>query len=87
MGEVVVEDCNSVGDEGGLGGGVDDLETAVVLECGSDGEASASAVVPFLAGTRLGVDDDRAAERGDGRGVKVERAFEVLPCGDGGGDV
>ena len=60
LGEVVVEGFDGVGDEGGLGGGVDDLETAVVLEYGSDGEASASAIVPFLAGTRLGVDDDRA---------------------------
>ena len=38
LGEVVVEDFDGVGDEGGLGGDVDDLEAAVVLEGGADGE-------------------------------------------------
>ena len=58
-----------------------------MLEGGADGETSAAAVVPCFAGTWLGVDDDWAAERGDGRGVKVERTVEVFPGGDSGGDV
>ena len=87
LGEVVVEDFVGVGDEDGLAGGINDLKAAVVLEGGANGEASAAAVVPCLAGTRLGVDDDRAAERGDGRGVEVERTVEVRLGGDGGGDV
>ena len=87
LGEVVVENFDGVEDEGCLGGGIDNLEAAVVLEGGANGETSAAAVVLCLAGTRLGVDDDRAAERGDGRGVEVERAVNVFPGVDGGGDV
>ena len=87
LGEVVVEDFDGVGDEDCLGGGINDLEAAVVFEDGADGEASAAAVVPYFVGTRLGVDDDRAAERGDGRGVEFERTVEFLPGGDDGGDV
>ena len=33
------------------------------------------------------MDDDRSAERGNGRGVEVERAVEILPGGYGRGDV
>ena len=87
LGELVMEDFDGVEDEGGLGGGVDNLEAVVVLEGGADGETSAAAVVPCLAGTRLGVDDIRAAERGDGYGVEVEGAVEVLTRGYDGGNV
>ena len=87
LGEVVVEDFVGVGDEDGLAGGINDLKAAVVLEGGANGEASTAAVVPCLAGTRLGVDDDWAAERGDARGIEVEEAIEVLPGRYGGGNV
>ena len=58
MGEVIVEDFDGVGDEGCLGGGVDDLKAAVVLEGGANAKASAATLVPCFVGARLGVDDD-----------------------------
>ena len=87
LGEIIVEDFDGIGDEGRLSGGINDLKAEIVLEGGADGKASAAAVVPCFAGDRLGVDDDRAAEWGDGRGVEVEWPVEVFPGGDSGGDI
>ena len=82
-----MEDFDGVRDEGGLGGGVDDSEAAVVLEGGADDEAFSAAVVPRASVAGLGVDDDRRAEGGNGRCVKVEGAVEVLLGVHGRGNV
>ena len=53
-----MEDFGGVRDNSGFGGGVNDLEAAVVIEGGADCEASAAAVVPRAAVAKFGVDDD-----------------------------
>ena len=87
MGQVVVEDFDGVQDDGGFDGGVDDFKTAVVLEGGANCEAFAAAVVPQTMVAGFGVDDNGRAERGDGCGVEVEGAVEVLLGGHGRGNV
>ena len=67
-----MEDFNGVRDDGGFGGTINDLETAVMIEGGDDCEASAGAVVPRAAVAGFGVDDDGRAKLGDGCGVEVE---------------
>ena len=85
--EIVVQDLDGVGDDEGFGGGVDDLEAAVVVEGGANCEALAPSVAPRGAFAWLGVDDDGRAEWGYGGGVEVEGAVEMLPGGHGRVDV
>ena len=86
MREVVVAEFNIVRDEEGFGGGVDDLEAAVVFQGGADVEGVAGAEGPGGLGGGLVVDEDAAADGDEGGGVKVEGSVEVLPCGREGGD-
>ena len=58
LGEVDMEDFDGVGDQRGLGGGVDYAEAALVFKGGVDDEAPAAAVVPRATVAGLGVDDD-----------------------------
>ena len=87
LSQVVVEDFDGVRDDSEFGGGVDDFKTAVLLESGADCETFAAAVVPRSTVAGFGLDDNGRAERGDGCGVKVEGAVEVLPGGHGRGNV
>ena len=80
MREVVVAEFNSVRDEEVFGGGVDDLEAAVVFQGGPDVEAVVGAEGPGGSGVGLSVDEDAAAYETKGGGVEVEGAIEVLPC-------
>ena len=56
MREVVVAEFNGVGDEEGFGGGVDNLEAAVVFQGGADVEAVAGAEGPGGSGGGIVVD-------------------------------
>ena len=78
-----MEYLDSVGDDDGFYCCINNLEAAVVLERGDDGETFASAEVPRFAGAWFGMDYDWAAERSYWIGAKVEGGVEVLPGGDG----
>ena len=60
---------------------INNVEAAVVLECGSDVEPFAAAEVPSFADVQLGVNYDGASNRSYRCGVKVEGPKEVLPSG------
>ena len=79
MCEVVVAEFTSVGDEEGFGGGVDDLEAAVVFQDGIHIEAVTGVEVPVGSGGGIGVDEEAASNGDEGGGVEVEGAIEVLP--------
>ena len=74
LGEVVVMKFGRVREEKGFGGGVDDVEAAVVIEGRSDVEAISAAEGPGLACAGFVVYEDRSANGADGSGVKVEGA-------------
>ena len=84
--EVVMAELNGVGDKGGFCGGVDDLESAVVLQGGADVESVAGAEGPRGVGGGLVVDEYASSDGVEGSGVKVEGAIEVSQCGCEGGD-
>ena len=77
---------NSVEDEKGFGGSVDDMEEAVVFQGGADVEAVAGAEGLGGSGGGFVVDEDAATDGDKGGGVKVEGDIEVLPCGREGDD-
>ena len=87
LGELFVEYLDSVEDDDGFCCCIDDLEAAVVLERGADGETFAAADVPIFAGAWFGMDDYLADKRSYVNGVEVEGDVEVLPGGDGKGNV
>ena len=58
-----------------------------MLEGGADGETFAAAEVPRFVGAWFGIYDYWASERRYGSGVEVEGVVEVLPGGDGRGNV
>ena len=86
MRKLFVVESNSVGDEEGSGGGVDDLESAVVFQGGADVEAVTGAEGPGGSGGGLVVDEDAAANGAEGGGVEVEGDIEVLPYRREGGN-
>ena len=59
------------------------MEAAVVVECGSNVEALATAEVPRPRCSWLVMDYDRAAHGSHGGGVEVKRAVVVFPGRDG----
>ena len=61
LGEVVVEELNSIRVAKGFGDSIHHIEATVVVEGGANVEAFAAAEVPRLVAAWLGVDDDRAA--------------------------
>ena len=72
---------DSVGNDNGFGVGVNDLETAIVTKGWPNNEAVASMECPRGSFAGFVVNDDRAAARSKGSGVKVEgRVVEVFPC-------
>ena len=79
-------ECNSVRDEEGFGCRVDDLETAVVVESGSDAEARASVKGPRESCGGFAVDDNGASHGAKRCCIIVERAVEVFPSGNGRGE-
>ena len=88
LSEVVVAELDSVGEEKGLGGGVDDMEAMIVLEGGPHVETIAATEGPGLERAGLVVDDNRASDGANGSVVKVEGAVVVFPgghVGDEGG--
>ena len=79
-------ELDSVGDEEGFDGRVNELETAVVVESGSNAETRA-----FVKGSRewhgsFVVDDHGASHGAQQDGIIVERAMEVFPIENGGGE-
>ena len=84
--KVVMAEFNSVGDKDGFGGGVDDLEAAVVLQGGADVEAVAGAEGSGGAGGGIVVYEYAASDGAEEGGVEVEGAIEVFPCRCEGGD-
>ena len=62
MRDVVVVEFNSVGDEEGFSGGVENLEAAVVFQVGANVEAVTGAEGPGGSGEGLVVDEDAAAD-------------------------
>ena len=77
--ELVEDKSDSVGEEEGFGGAVDDVEAAVVVKCRSNVETVASAEVPQLSNVRLVFNDDGASNRSKRGVIEVERAVEVFP--------
>ena len=86
MRKVVMAELNSVGDKDGFGGGVDDLEAAVVFQGGADVEAVAGAEGPGGAAGGLVVYEYAESDGAKGGGLKVEGDIEVFPCRCEGGD-
>ena len=87
LGELLLEYLYSVVDDDGFCCCINDLEAALVLKRGADGETFAAAEVPRSAGAWFGMDCDWGSERSYGGGVEVEVAVEVLPGVYGRGDV
>ena len=81
LGEVVVAEFDRVKEEKSFGGGVDDVEAAVVIEGGSNVEAIAAVKGPGLACAGFVVDEDWAANGADGSGVKVDGSVVGFPGG------
>ena len=79
LGEVVVMEFDCVREEKGFGGGVDNVEAAVVIEGGSNVETITAAEVPGLTCAGFVVDEDWAADGANGRGVEVEGDIVVFP--------
>ena len=69
MREVVVEEFNSVGDEEGFGGCVDDLEAAMVFQGRANIEAFKVAQGSGGSGGGLVIDEDAAANGAKGGGL------------------
>ena len=86
MRKVVVAEFNSVGDEEGFSGGVDDLEAAVVLQGEADVEAVAGAEVPGGAGRCLVMNEYATSDGSKEGGIAVEGAMEVFPSEKEGSD-
>ena len=87
MGKVVMAELDGVRDADGLGGGVDDAETAVVMQCWTEVVAIAAAKGPGAALVGLGVDDDSTTNGAKWCGGVVKGlAVEKFPCGFGGVD-
>ena len=72
---------NSVVDKEGFGGGVNNLEAAVVFQGGADVEAVTGTESPGGAGGGIVVYEYAASDGSEGSGVEVEGAIEVFPCG------
>ena len=72
LGEVFVEYLHSVADDDGFCCCISDLEAAVVLECGADGETFVAAEVPIYAGAWFGMDDDWDAKGYMGMASKLK---------------
>ena len=79
LGEVVVVEFDRVREDKGFGGGVDNVEAAVVIEGGSDVEAIAATEGPGRACAGFVVDEDWAADEANGSDVKVEGGVVVFP--------
>ena len=69
---------DSVREEKGLSGGVDDIRAMVVFKGGDDIEAIGTTEGQGLARAGFVVDDDRASDGADGSGVEVEGAVAVF---------
>ena len=80
LGEVLVQELDGVGEQECLGGAIDDVEAAVMFECGSNVEPDAAAEVPSFADDWFVVDDNGASNWSQRGVIKVEGAVEVLPC-------
>ena len=72
MHEVVVAEFNSVGDEEGFGGGVDDLTAAVVFQGGDEIEVVGGTEFPGGSGGGLVVDEYAAADGAKGVASKLK---------------
>ena len=79
LGEVVVAEFDSVGEEKGFGCGVDDVEVTVVLKGTPDVETIMVTEGPGLGRAGLVVDDDSASNGANGSYVKVEGDVAVFP--------
>ena len=77
--EVFVEELDGVRVKKCLGGRINDVKAAVVVWRGANVEPATAAEVPRFLGAGFGVDDDRASNWSQGRGVKVEWAVQVFP--------
>jgi hypothetical protein len=80
-GEVVMMEVNSVRDGEGLGFGIDDAVTAVMLQIETNVESVRVAEVPGAASGWLIVGDDRVAKWEKRGGIVVEGAIKVFPGG------
>ena len=58
-----MQELNGVGENECFGGAIDDVEAAVMFECGSNVEPVAAAEVPSFADAWFGVDYDGASNR------------------------
>ena len=63
LGEVIMQELDGAGEQECLGGAIDDVEAAVMFECGSNVEPAAAAEVPFCANAWFRVDDDGASNQ------------------------
>jgi hypothetical protein len=77
--EVVVTEVDCVGDAMGLGFGINDAMTAVLLRGDAKVDSVRATEVPGVAGGWLVVDDDGTAEWQERGGIVVEGAIEVCP--------
>ena len=77
--EIVMEKFDSVGEEEGFGGTVDNLEAEVVVYRRSNVETVAAAEVPRLSDVQLDVIDEGTFESSNRGGIEVEQAVEVSP--------
>ena len=69
LGEVLVQELDGVREQECLGGAIDDVEAAVMFECGSNVEPAVAAEVPSFAGAWFVVDDDGASNRSKRGGI------------------
>ena len=81
LGEVVVVEFDSVGEKKGLGGGVNNVEAAVVIEGRADVESIGASEGPGRVCAKFAVDDKRASNGDKGSGFKVEGVIVVFPGG------
>ena len=86
LGEVIVQELEGVGEQECLGGAVDNVEAAVMFECGSNIEPAAAAEVPSFADAWFVVDDYGASNRSHWGGIEGEGDVHMLPCRHGWGE-
>ena len=82
MGKVGMAELHGLGVKQCLGGGVNDVKAAVVLEGRTDVEAATATEVPGVVVVDQVVDEDPATGRAKGDGVKVEGPVVVFIGGD-----
>ena len=71
FGEVLVQELDGVGEQECLVGAINDVEAAVMFECGFNVEPTAASEVPGFADALFVVDDEGASSRSHRGGIKV----------------